>query len=82
MTLIAVLGSIILALLGLVSWLFGKKSTSDAPLKNNDVKDQLNVLDGQLEKNKALIDAEKEIVKEKEANETNDSIINDLNKRK
>lgn len=82
MTLIAALGSIILALIAVVSYLFNRGKTTEALLNNNGVKDQLNVLDGQLDKNNALIEAEKEIVKEKEASETNDSIIFDINKLK
>lgn len=63
-------------------WEKSKESTSEALLNNNDVKNQLNDLDQQIAKNQGQIDAEKEIVKEKEANETNDSILNDLNKSK
>lgn len=63
-------------------WEKSKESTSEALLKNNDVKNQLNDLDGQIAKNQGQIDAEKEILKKKETNETNDSILNDLNSRK
>ncbi len=75
MTILAVLGFTILALLGFIAILFEKHSTDSALLKNNDVV-------GQIEKNKGLIEAEKQALKEKEANETNDSILDDLNRRK
>jgi len=82
LTLLAGLLSVIFALIALVAHFFGKSQTADALLKNNGVKDQLNALDGQISKNQGLIDAEKQNVKDKEANETNDSILNDLNRPK
>lgn len=63
-------------------WEKSKESTSEALLKNNEVKNQLNDLDQQIAKNQGLINAEQQAVKDKETNETNDSILNDLNSRK
>lgn len=83
MNTIIVLGSIILALLSLVFYLYQKKTTADALLKNNDVKDQINALDGQIAKNQGLIDAEKEeLERKKKEDVSKDTLLDFLNKNR
>ena len=78
---IATLVSIILALLGLVGFLFNKSKTADALLKNNDVKDQLNTLDGQIAQNQGQINSEKESLERKKNEElTTDGLLDFLRK--
>lgn len=78
---IATLISIIVVLLGVAGYLFTRNKTAEALLKNNDIKDQLNTLDGQISKNQGLIDAEKEELERKKHEEvTKDDLLNFLNK--
>lgn len=78
---ISTLIAIIIALGSLVLWLFGKKSTTEAILKNQEVQSELNKIDGNIVKNQALIDAEKEANEERKKNETNQDILNGINKK-
>lgn len=74
----ALIGAI-LALLGLVGYLFQRKATSDALLKNNDVKDQLNSIDGQIAQNQGQIDAAKaELERKKNEEVTKDGLVDFL----
>lgn len=78
-----VLIGIILVLAALVIFLYNKKQTADALLKNNDVKQELNQLDGEMAKNQGLIDAEKAELERKKLEElTKDGLVDFLNKHR
>lgn len=79
LTILASLASVIFALIALVAHFYEKTKADSALLGQSGVKDQLNAIDGQITKNQALIDAEKENLVEKEKNLTNEDIINNLN---
>lgn len=59
MTLIAALGSIILALVSLASYFFGKKQTAEVLLYNNNITTHAANLEVQVNANNAAIAAEK-----------------------
>lgn len=79
LTLLTAIGSIIFALLSVISFLFNKNKALGAQNQEQVVKDQLNALDAKILGNQAAIDQVKSQTAEKEKGETNESIINDLN---
>ena len=81
MTLISGLIGVIGLLVSLVLWLFGKKSTAEALLKNSDVTNQVGQINGQIAKNQGLIDASKEELAKKESEDASkETILDTINR--
>jgi len=81
-TLFTAIGSLILALLSVISYLFNKNKTLAGQAQENTVKAQVNANDAQIKANQDQIQQIKDQTAAQEKNETNDSILNDLNKPK
>lgn len=81
-TILAGLGSVILALIAFISHLESKNASLQAEKENQGVKDQITTNDAKIKANLDAIEAEKTALAEKEKNETNQSILDDLNSRK
>lgn len=78
-TLVAALLSVIFALIAALAHFFEKSGQTTSTQANQAVVNQICANDAKIQTNTDAINAEKASVTQKEAGETNDSILSDLN---
>lgn len=78
-TLLTAVGSLILALISVISYLWTKNRNQATLNQNQGVKDQINTIDATIAGNQAQITQEQQNLANKEKGETNDSILSSIN---
>lgn len=78
-TLLTAVGSLILALISVISYLWTKNRNQATLNQNQGVKDQISTIDATIAGNQAQITQEQQNLANQEKGETNDSILQGIN---